>query len=229
MKITTRAVYDMTDPRFWGDDFEDACIEAESFEYDGAIALCSMHDGAGTGRDKIDIRILPYCFQDGIPTMRDSEIAELFDMMRNQGCLPVVFYDKSVIDSAGFIREMKRRDTHFFVAYTINKTPLAMWWLNTFEGRSARIHFCAFKAAFGISPTIGRECLARTLQMQVDGAYILDCLIGITASSNKLALRALKKAGMIAASTIPNMLYNGYTNKPMDAVLSYCTRKEVCE
>jgi hypothetical protein len=52
MKITTRAVFDMTDPAFWDGDMQDACVEEESFEYEGEVALCmSMHDGPGTDRD----------------------------------------------------------------------------------------------------------------------------------------------------------------------------------
>jgi hypothetical protein len=48
MKITTRAVYDMTDPRFW-DSPEEALVEEESYEYEGDVALCSMHDGPTSG------------------------------------------------------------------------------------------------------------------------------------------------------------------------------------
>lgn len=181
-----------------------------------------------TDSSLVDITILPFCKIDGVPTLRDSEIKALFEAMKEQGHLKTVFYDKSVVDADGFVREMKRRDTNFFAVYDLDKTPLAIFWLNTHEGRSARVHFCTFKAAFGRAPSIGRECLSRTLQMKADDEYVFDCLIGITPADNKLAVRALKRAGMVASATIPSMLYNAYTNKPMDAVLGYCTRKEVC-
>lgn len=52
MRVITRAVYDMTDPRFWGDCPEDALVEEESFEYEGPVALCgrgSSDSGSGPG------------------------------------------------------------------------------------------------------------------------------------------------------------------------------------
>lgn len=49
MKITTRAVYDMTDPRFWGEDFEQAKIIEESYECDGPVSLCMPSDGGSHG------------------------------------------------------------------------------------------------------------------------------------------------------------------------------------
>jgi hypothetical protein len=50
MKITTRAVYDMTDPRFWDGDMQEACICEEAFEYEGEVALCGRgSDGYGDG------------------------------------------------------------------------------------------------------------------------------------------------------------------------------------
>jgi hypothetical protein len=50
MKITTRAVFDMTDPAFWDGDMQEACVEEESFEYEGDLALCGRgSDGYGDG------------------------------------------------------------------------------------------------------------------------------------------------------------------------------------
>jgi hypothetical protein len=36
------------------------------------------------------VRILPYCKIDGIPTLKDSELAHIFDMIHNQGVLPIL-------------------------------------------------------------------------------------------------------------------------------------------
>jgi hypothetical protein len=174
----------------------------------------------------VSTTILPYCEIDGIPTLKDSELAHLFDMIHDQGVLPVVFYDRTVTDRAGFVREMKRRDTWPFVVYGGDDEIMAIFWLNTFEGRSARIHFCGFPAIHGKAVQVARECLFRTLTMQAHGGYVLDTLVGVTPVDNKLAIRMLTRAGMVGIGVVPGMLDNAYTHQPMDALVSYATRKE---
>lgn len=171
------------------------------------------------------LAILPYCVRDGIPTMRDSEMAGLFDAMAEAGTARTVFYDGTVNNRDEFVREMKRRDTHLFVVRE-RETLLAFFWLNTLEGRSARIHFCGFRPLFGRSSAVARECLKRTLHMRAGADFVLDTLIGVTPVENRLAVRMLKRAGMIPVGVIPGMLDNAYTRQPMDALVSYCTRKE---
>lgn len=89
--------------------------------------------------------------------MNDSQLAELYQVGKADGALDLVIFDASV--TLDLFCLFARRQEVFGAVYDHNNKPLGFFYLNTFEGASARLHFCTFKAARENRHEIGRKVL----------------------------------------------------------------------
>ena len=147
----------------------------------------------------------PYCLNDGIPTIKDSDIMSLYDTMESEGLVDTVFYDGSVRDRETFAGVMKR---NFMCVVVEEKKPIAFFWLTDRNARRAQIHFCFFKEARG-----KRAVEVGTFILNALSKAKLDCLIGYIPAFNQPAIQFFKRLGVQFAGTIPNGIYNHKTGK----------------
>lgn len=178
--------------------------------------------------------LIPYCSIDGVPTLKDSDLAGLFDKMERDGTVSSVFYGGEVCSRQEFVEYFQAADNRLWVVLDDddNSITSGYFWVNTFEGRSARIHFCLFREAWRKRKTqrialTGIETLLWT--KTGDGDYLFDCLIGVTPKKNRTACRFIKSIGAVEAGVVPQMLWNAWQGESMDALLTYFTRETVEE
>lgn len=169
-------------------------------------------------------RIVPYLLNDGIPNFRDSEIKGFYDRMVREGTADKVFYDGTVKSADDFLRMMRGRGNALYVVFE-QAEPWGFCWLNHFKMKSARIHFCAFRPAWGRAHEYARGSMSQLINLRLaDGSYWHDVFCGYTPETNKLAIRMLKQAGMKIVGTIPNKLWIASEKRTVGAVVSYFSR-----
>lgn len=170
------------------------------------------------------IELLPYAEIDGISTMTNSFVMGLYDRMKEDGTADIVFYDGSVRDADGFLRKMRYENIALYAVYADQKLAGVVW-LNGFEGRVARCHWCVFSPYWAKgSVEIGKASLRKILAIKErGGAYLYDMLLGILPSSNERAVRYCLKCGGRKAGVVPNLVcMNG---KSAEGTIIYYTRE----
>lgn len=151
------------------------------------------------------IELIPYMLIDGIPTFKDSEIMGFYARMEEEGTAPTVFSDGTINNALDFLAVMKSSLNMLFIIFVDGEQSGVMW-LNRFEARFARLHFCLFSNQWGKnSIPIGTEVRRIVMNWKdKEGNYLYDLLLGIIPSSNRVAIRYVKKCGGVIQGEIPN-------------------------
>lgn len=171
---------------------------------------------------KVDL--LPYTEIDGIPTMTNSFIEGLYRRMQEDGTADTVFYDGTVRDAAGFLRKMRYENIALYAVYA-DRELAGVLWLNGFEGRFARCHWCVFSPYWGKgSVEIGKASLRQILALtEGGGRHLYDMLLGVLPSSNERAVAYCLKCGGKRAGAVPNLVY--MDGKSAEGTIIYYTRE----
>jgi len=119
--------------------------------------------------------------------------------MKTNGCLYIIYYKANIV---------------------------LVTWLNRFEGKIARVHWCSFKEiSCRKKIDAGKYACKKLLTMKNDnGEYVLDLLIGYTPVSNIIAIKFLKACGCVIGNKIPNLIWNAKENKSEPGVIGYYHR-----
>jgi len=168
--------------------------------------------------------IIPYVEIDGIRTIKDSEIKELFARTKQDGLVETVFYDGYIRTADDFLLLMKNKFIFFWVLKDGEQT-VGYVWLDRAEGKAIRQHYCTFKEYWGKAVELGKFVLDKIMALQNDDGFIFSVLIGIVPEWNKKAIDFSVKCGGVNAGVIPNMIWNGYKEQTENAVLIYYTRR----
>jgi len=146
--------------------------------------------------------ILPYCEIDGILTLRDSDVHELYNDMCAEETANVVFYDGSIRNEDQFLQYFRSKSADLYVISNSDKHTVALGWLNTFDQRTAQVHYVGFKKHFNReSLKLGREFVQQILRM----GYVT--LTGIIPDTNPAACRMAEALGFTKLGTIPDHCY----------------------
>jgi len=176
-------------------------------------------------KDKLEI--IPYGNKDTIYNLSDAYLGQVFRRIVLEGTMQRIFYDGSVKNTTDFIDFIKREDCSvFFVKF--RDEDVGFFWLTSFIQKSAFITYCFYKEFWGKdSLNISQACLGYIFQDKNDcGEHVIDVLLGLTPSNNKLAINFLKKNGMTILGYIPVLIKDYRYNKTHDGVLSYITREK---
>lgn len=158
---------------------------------------------------------------------KDSEIMGLYDKMVSEGTSDIVFYDGIIKNREMFLSEMKSNRCKLHILF--DKEPIAIVYLNMFEGRTARFHFCAFSKIWGGEAIkAGRFICGEILNYKYEEDYIFDALTGRIPVSNKKAVEYLKKMGAVIAGKIPLGIWNERNKKSEDCFI-VCMNREVLD
>lgn len=159
------------------------------------------------------MKMTPYTRFDGIPTFRDSQIMELFDLMVSDGTDKVVFSDGFVTTRENFLA-FSKTVTMFIVE---EDGPIAVGWVNGVENNIGRAHFCFFSKVWGRADDIGKQFVSYVIN--VTG---LDMLVGYTPSKNKRAVEFAIRCGSVLAGELPfGSIYEG---RPCATSITYYVR-----
>ncbi len=174
------------------------------------------------------MKLIPYTKIDGQRNFRDSEIMSLYDIMESDGVTTTVFYDGNIQNRESFLGYMKSKSCQLHILLD-ESCPIAIIYLDRFEGRTARIHFCCFLKIWG-KKTIeaARFSLNEILNYKYeneDDEYFFDVLIGRVPSTNKSAISFLKKVGCSFVGEIPFGYWNNKKQKSKNCFITYIDRE----
>lgn len=177
-------------------------------------------------RRAMKVDLLPYCEIDGIRTLKDSDIKHLYQRIEEAGVADIVFCGSDIKDAEGFLAAMKYKDNHLYVVL-VDEKPEMIVWLNRFEGKFARFHWCPFKDLRGDRLTqVGMAVRDKFFSMKdYSGEYLYDMLMGIIPIENKPAIGFLKKIGVKELGILPKAVLKDGKSTP--GVLMYYAREEL--
>lgn len=172
------------------------------------------------------IELKPYFVADGVPSMRDSDIAALYDRMAADGTLGDINYEGAVGDAAALVRVVK--SARYFAVIRADGHDAGLVWLNRWQPRRAHLHFCLFSCAWGAgSDAIGRDVLARLFTIQYQGVPCLDMLWGVVPTANMRAAAYVEKCGGRIGCRLPNYIWNAALGRSEDGLLFYISRSDL--
>ena len=183
-----------------------------------------------TEQNNNPLLIVPYTTYDGIPTFTDSNLAQLYHQTKEDGFLEQVFYnqDPSVFLADSFVRMFKDPNILLYLIFW-NKEPAGYMWLTDYADRRAQGNFCFFKKHHKQKYLVpmGSDCLQYLLNIKDQYRRpLLDVIYGLTPTTNPAAVGWIQKIGMTAIGTIPKACFNFKLGHSVDAVVTYCERKE---
>ena len=149
-----------------------------------------------------EIKVLRYFIYDGIPSMRDSQITDLYNRMVSDGTIEIMSYNCEPPGPDAFLDLFKRRSISF-VAYR-NDEPVGIARVDNLQGRYGQGHFCLFKNGWGAgSVEIGKAMLDEALNISDESGPIVDGLLGFLPSSNTAAIDFVYRCGAEKLGCLP--------------------------
>ena len=175
----------------------------------------------------MQVSLLPYTTIDGIRTVPDSEIKQLFTRTAREGLDKIVFYEGTIKTEDDFLTAVKYKECLFYLVKS-KKETIGYVWLNRFENHTARYHFCAFTDYWGHLEEVASTIMTTLMYMEdTEGNYFFDLLTGFIPAWNKRAIQFTLKNGGYSAGVIPNAIWNSEKQKSEDAVFIYYTRGDL--
>ena len=168
------------------------------------------------------IKISPCGQGSGPHWFTDKYIAQVYRRIVSEETVYKVFYDGSVANTNDFIKFMRNKDNEiYFVEY--DGKEAGFFWLTRFIQKSAFINYCFYKNFWGIKTlTVSQLCIDYLFNKKDEnGQFTFDVLLGLTPTSNKLAIKFLLKNGMTVLGKIPGLLYNYTEDTTTDGILSF--------
>lgn len=162
------------------------------------------------------ISFAPYTTVDGIPTMRDSDLASIYQRVVAERSYRWLFFDRFVQDDEGFISLAK---SCLFVPALVDNTPAGFFWLDGFHGKTARLHFCVFRAFWGdIARQIGRAAF-QFVEGLVKDRNGLQILYGFVPLHNVMAKKYALDVGMAPCGVLPLYFEDAFDGSLVDAAI----------
>lgn len=174
------------------------------------------------------VSLIPYAWNDGVPTFRDSQVMDLYARMEADGTAADSFHDGSVRCAADFLRCMKTGPSWLYVFADHHRGPVGIGWINNIRLKSASGHFCFFSSVWGQKdlPELGFWGVQRLLRMTgSDGQYLFDMFWGLLPVENHLAVKFVSRAGGHKLGVLPNGLWDAARGCSVDGMLYYFVRE----
>lgn len=176
-----------------------------------------------------DFKMTLYGHWDGIPSMRDSDILNLYYKMEDQDLVDKVFIDGSINNADEFMRIMTDQTKVLFFTLNYKDNIAGVIWLNRQQNHKFQIHFLFFKEWHGTIEIVemGKAVLDYVLNtINIPNSFV-DVVIGYIPVLNRAANMYMHKIGAIKVGIIPNSKYNASKQKSEDAVMYYATRDSI--
>ncbi len=160
----------------------------------------------------------------GYCSVNDSILTGIYDKMVEEGKLDKVFYDGSVKTPDQWLSFIKNPFVFPVLVLKDDADIVGIAWLNFFEHKSARVHFCIFgKFHKGIADAMVNYW--KGLKRE-DGEQMLYVLVGMTPEWNTATVHLMKIMGFQMLGTIPYYCYTENTKELAGASVGYLVLKE---
>jgi hypothetical protein len=171
------------------------------------------------------LKLVAYAEIDGIRTAPDSQLRNLWEQTEKEDLVSTVFYEGTIRTAEAFLAMAKSPGTAFYFIM-VDDEVAGYTWLNRFENKTARQHFCVFRKYWGSLVDIGKSILNQFLHMKDGkGQFVVDLLTGFVPAWNERAIKFSLKCGGKTYGLIPNAIYNAKTGQSEAAVFIYYTRR----
>lgn len=170
------------------------------------------------------IDIVPYVEINGVRTVTDQQIKDIYHKMESDGTLGIVFTSSSMKSPDEFLRIMKL-PSNLPVVLFIDNALSGIAWINGIEDNHAFAHFCFFKETWGqVSEDMGRKLIEYWFSFpDGNGGKAFDVIIGRIPSFNAKAIRFVEKIGFKKVGEIPLMERRPDGDRAPATIL-YCSR-----
>jgi len=165
-------------------------------------------------------------YHDGIPTLRYSDISDIYNKMYDQDLLKLMFSDGSILNEKQFRDMILDIQNTLFMTINYKDSVAGIVWLNRSQGKKAQIHFCFFKEWHGTPELykMGKESIHWILNKFKD---YFDVVIGYIPVWNRAANMFMHRIGATRVGVIPNAKYNDSIADSEDAIMYYATRNSI--
>lgn len=167
------------------------------------------------------IKLYPYIINDGVPSLKDSELVGLYKKMSQDESLNLVFWNRPTGEyGVGDWLDLVKTDAQLFVIMTEEGEIAGMCWLTNIMGRRADIHYCMFKEFWGKSDELCKEVPELLFDMTN-----LNCIVATIPEFNKYAFGKPLVYGFTGAGTIPNLCWIPALGESVPGHIYYITRE----
>lgn len=176
----------------------------------------------------MEFSIVPYIEVDGIRTFTDSQMMSFYNRMVEDGTAGIVFFQGDIKDQYEWLAAMKSPANHLYVVLTGND-PVGLCWLNRFEGKYARLHFCTFSKFWGTGANdeAARFTLDKLTSMtDENGDQVFTMFLGYIPSMNTIAIDYLTRNGGRIAGRVPDLLWDHANQKTVEGTIIYFKRED---
>jgi len=152
------------------------------------------------------------------PNMGLSILFYYYNKLVEDNLLKKLFYDGTITTWDDFRLFFLDKYIISYIIYSIELArPIAHIHFTSFEGYSARVHFSVLKEFHGTGvDKLAIEVFSKFFseKKRVDGTPIATSLIGVTPTSNRLAIRTLKLSGFQPQFVVPQACFQAYARTP---------------
>jgi len=169
--------------------------------------------------------IIPYVESNGMRSIPDNMMIDLFNQMKELGLTESLFYSGEVKTSEDFLKLIKSKHNVVNVVMD-DDTIVFISWLNDFSRNSAFAHFCAFPEIWGNgSVEIGKSVIKYWFDFKKNGEPLLDVIIGKVPTVNKRAINYIKRLGLTILGDIPLLAHGPDKDKKVGDTIAYIIRE----
>lgn len=156
----------------------------------------------------------------------DCVLEGLYEQLDTQGSLRWLFLSGEIETKYDFIKLTRSSNTLLYIVVdTLNNKVTGIFWLNGRTSINCGLHMVVLKEYWGDSITIGKECLIWIFT----NTPRLHSLLSFIPSTNRLAIRYAKKTGWNESGTIPELIWDEYSNQSISGTMFYITKQEVLD
>jgi hypothetical protein len=149
--------------------------------------------------------IVPYTHIDGVPTFTDSDLMSFYDQMKSDGTVDDVFAQGDARNRFEFLDLVKSPGNIFHVVLSPGeKKVFGVFWINRFEMKTARMHFCVFKEFWKLSDELIKVSAEYIYNLSANGFPLFTVLIGVTKSSATHVINYICRNGGSIVGEIPD-------------------------
>lgn len=174
-------------------------------------------------------KIMPYCEIDGVRNMTDTFVMSLWQRLEAEGLPPAFENSISYRNAGDWLADMKSRSSLLYVVYADDELA-GCFWLNHFQERFCQFHFFFYRGWKSRTVEIGLEVVRKVLSWKdKNGDYVLDMLLGISRSDNKVVKILTRETGWRVVGEIPCGFYDAERKESVPATVYCITREDLKE
>lgn len=171
---------------------------------------------------------VPYVKPDGIPTFRNSELAEMYNRADREGWLNQMFHDGTVKNEIDFVKHVTAPHVMFWGLFCEGEL-MGFFYVNRIERTCAHLHFAFFSKWWATPESLkgGRRVLETLLVDDVDGRPLFELLLGAYPSWNKHVLAYVHKFGAHTVTEVPHLMWSERKGKSVEGTIVSITREDL--